>query len=80
VLTDSQRRLLTLLDNRERVTHDELESTLFTSYEESKSTWRVLAEEGLVMVCVPLGGTRGWVEITPRGRELVRAATDTDNT
>lgn len=78
VLTDSQRRLLTLLDNRDRVTPEELESTLFTSYEESKSCWGPLAEQGLVIPCVPLGWSRGWLKITPRGRDLVRAGIDAD--
>ncbi len=76
MLTDPQRRLLALLASRESVTPEELESTLSTSYDELEPAFRPLAEEGLVMVCVPLGWSRGWLEITPRGRALVRAGTD----
>jgi hypothetical protein len=73
VLTDSQRRLLTLLDERERVSHDELETTVFGSYEESRSCWEPLREQGLVVACVPASWDRGWLEITPHGRELLGA-------
>jgi hypothetical protein len=69
-LSDLQRRMLALLADRDRVSPDELVTTLNASHEELAKASRPLSEERLVMVCV--ASMSSWFEITPRGRALAR--------
>jgi hypothetical protein len=80
VLTDLQRRMLALLAERENVLTDEFLGAVCASREEFESAVRSLGEERLMLAIVPLGGpdvrAQGSWQITPRGREALRAASE----
>jgi hypothetical protein len=80
VLTDLQRRMLALLTQCEKIPADEFFRAVCASPEEFASAARSLGEEGLLLAIVPLGGPdirlQGAWAITPRGREALRAASE----
>ncbi len=80
VLTDLQRRMLSLLTERETFPTDEFLRAVCASPEDFESAVRSLGEERLMLAIVPLGGPgirlQGAWQITPRGREALRAASE----
>ena len=79
-MTDLQRRMLALLTEREKIPADEFTSAVGASPEEFASATRSLGEKGLLLAIVPLGGPNirqqvAW-QITPRGREALRDASE----
>jgi hypothetical protein len=79
-MTDLQRRMLAVLNQREKIGTDEFLRAVSASSEEFEAAARSLGEERLVLAIVPLGGpgirVQGAWQITPRGREALRAASE----
>jgi hypothetical protein len=79
-LTHLQRRILTVLGARERITTPELLDVLSVSPEEFEAAARSLCEAQLLLTAVPLGAfgfsPAGWWELTPHGRDALRADGD----
>jgi hypothetical protein len=72
--------MLVLLTEREKMPADEFSRAAGASPEEFASATRSLGEAGLLLAIVPLGGpdirVQGAWQITPRGREALRAASE----
>jgi len=74
-LTNAQRRMLKLLADHERVVTRELSERMECTDEELllEAVAVPLCEDGLARLCLNISGGPNWYEITPRGRELLRA-------
>jgi hypothetical protein len=72
--------MLARLTERETFPTDEFLRAVRASPEDFESAARSLGEEGLMLAIVPLGGpgirVQGAWQITPRGREALRAASE----
>jgi hypothetical protein len=72
VLTDLQRRILTIVGQCERISTDELLDALGVSREEFEPAARPLVEARLLLTAVPLGmpgfSPPGWWELSRAGR------------
>ena len=68
--------MLELLTQRERFVMDDMKEATGCDHEQLLTLYEPLFEQGMAVLCLNISGGPNWFEITPRGREALRARDD----